>query len=78
LLKEDEEFKKTYIAHMEYDKQIKKLDKRIFLTPSEKVERKKLQKLKLKEKDNMETVISRHKGVEEGKTYAQRQDKEGA
>jgi uncharacterized protein YdcH (DUF465 family) len=77
LLKEDEEFRKAYTTHREYDRQIQKLDKKIFLTQFEKVERKKLQKLKLNEKDKMETVISSYKVMEERGTYAQRQDKEG-
>ncbi|MEE8185972.1 MAG: DUF465 domain-containing protein [Thermodesulfobacteriota bacterium] len=77
LLKEDEEFRKAYTTHREYGRQIQKLDKKIFLTPPEKVERKKLQKLKLNEKDKMETVISRCEVMEERETYAQRQDKEG-
>ncbi len=65
LLKEDEEFRKIYTAHREYDRQIQKLDKKLFLTPSEKIERRKLQKLKLNEKDKMETAISKCKIIEE-------------
>ncbi|MFQ5586404.1 MAG: YdcH family protein [Thermodesulfobacteriota bacterium] len=64
LIEEDEEFKKTYRTHREYDRQIKKLDQKVGLTPSEQIERKRLQKLKLSEKDRMEAFISHYRSIE--------------
>ena len=64
LIAEDDEFKKIYQAHREYDQKIKKLDKKVGLTPHEETERKKLQKLKLSEKDRMEGLIAHYKGIE--------------
>jgi uncharacterized protein YdcH (DUF465 family) len=76
LIEEDGEFKKIYQTHREYDQKIKKFDKKAGLTPYEETERKRLQKLKLTEKDRMEAAILEYRNREGGEGE-KRQDKEG-
>ncbi len=59
LLKENEEFKKAYLEHREYDKKVEQMEKKGFLSTAEMLEKKRLKKLKLKLKDQMEEIISR-------------------
>ncbi len=59
LLKENEEFKKVYLAHREYDRKVEQMEKKGFLSTAEMLEKNRLKKLKLKLKDQMEEIISR-------------------
>ncbi len=61
LLERDEEFKQAYLAHEEYEKKIAEFDKRPYLSTEEQLTRKKLQKLKLAEKDKMEAILARYR-----------------
>ncbi len=61
LLEKDEEFKKVYSAHEEYKKQLAEIDKKSYLTTDAQITRKKIQKLKLAEKDKMEIILSRYR-----------------
>lgn len=61
LLERDEEFKKAYTAHEEYERKLKEFDKRLYLSTEDQITRKRLQKLKLAEKDKMEAILSRYK-----------------
>lgn len=61
LLERDEEFKQAYLAHQEYEKRIAEFDKRPYLSTEEQLTRKKLQKLKLAEKDKMEAILARYR-----------------
>ena len=63
LLEIDEEFKKAFDVHKDYESKLAELDSRQYLTTEDQVERKKLQKKKLVEKDRMEVMIQRHKNV---------------
>ncbi|MBI5827865.1 MAG: DUF465 domain-containing protein [Deltaproteobacteria bacterium] len=63
LLEEDEAFRKTYKAHRDYEKRVAKMENRPHLSEDEKIEKDRLKKLKLKLKDEMETMLSaRRKG----------------
>jgi len=57
LLKENEEFKKVSEEHHELDGLLTEIDKKVYLTPEEEIERKKLQKQKLAKKDRMAEMI---------------------
>ncbi len=57
LLVEDEEFKKVFEKHREYNRKIEKMEKKEFLSKDEQVEKKKLKKLKLNLKDELEKKI---------------------
>lgn len=61
LVKEDEEFKKLVDEHRELDRQIQELDSRVYLLPEEKIERKKLSKMKLSKKDKIAKIVSDYK-----------------
>lgn len=54
---ENEEFRRLEKEHRDLDESILQLDKMRFLTMSEDIERKKLQKLKLYKKDKMAAMI---------------------
>jgi uncharacterized protein YdcH (DUF465 family) len=57
LLKENEEFRKVSEEHHKLDVLLAEIDKKVYLTPEEEVERKKLQKQKLLKKDLMAGMI---------------------
>ncbi|MDA8105619.1 MAG: DUF465 domain-containing protein [Nitrospiraceae bacterium] len=57
LKKENEEFKKLLEDHHDLDATLAEMDKKVYLTPEEEIERKKLQKLKLAKKDKMAELI---------------------
>jgi uncharacterized protein YdcH (DUF465 family) len=57
LLKENEEFKKVSEEHHQLDGLLTEIDKKVYLTPEEEIERKKLQKQKLAKKDKMAEMI---------------------
>jgi hypothetical protein len=46
-----------YEEHLFLEKELQKLDQKVFLTPEEEVERKKVKKLKLAGKDEMESIL---------------------
>jgi len=57
LLEENEEFRKVSEEHHKLDDLLTEIDKKVYLTPEEEVERKKLQKQKLLKKDRMAEMI---------------------
>lgn len=61
LLSEDYEFKKAYEMHSDYDEKIAEMDRKVYLTSDEEVERKRLQKLKLAQKDKIEEIVSKYR-----------------
>lgn len=60
-LKEDRNLASLYKEHIDYEKQLAKLDNKLFLTPQEEVLRKDLQKKKLKGKDRIETILKKYR-----------------
>ena len=61
LLKENEEFKKVSEEHHTLDSVLAEMDKKVYLTPEEEIERKKLQKQKLLKKDMLAEMIRQFK-----------------
>ncbi len=57
LKKENDEFRKVLEEHHGLDATLAEIDKKVYLTPEEEVERKKLQKQKLAKKDKMAEFI---------------------
>ncbi|MBT9537623.1 MAG: DUF465 domain-containing protein, partial [Nitrospirae bacterium] len=57
LLKESEEYKKLGEEHKSLEGVLAEIDKKVYLTPEEEVERKRIQKLKLTKKDRMAEII---------------------
>lgn len=57
LLKKDHEFKKLHKEHEVLEAQLERFNGRLGLTAEDEVERKKIQKLKLQQKDRMEAIL---------------------
>ena len=57
-INENPEFKKLFDEHTELKNKVDGLNKLKFLNPEQEIEKKKIQKLKLKNKDLMEKIIS--------------------
>lgn len=57
LSEENPRFRKLHEQHLLFEKQLQELDERTYLTPEEDLERKKIQKLKLAGKDEMESIL---------------------
>ncbi len=57
LRKESEEFRKLAEEHHSLEGILSEIDKKVYLTPEEEVERKKIQKQKLLKKDRMAELI---------------------
>lgn len=61
LRRESEEFKKLAEEHKSLDLLLTEIDKKVYLTADEELERKKIQKLKLSKKDKMAEMIREYK-----------------
>lgn len=61
LKKESEEFRKIEEEHRLLDEQIIAIDKKLYLTTEEEIERKKLQKQKLAKKDRLAELVREYK-----------------
>jgi uncharacterized protein YdcH (DUF465 family) len=57
LLEANEEFRRLFREHETLEKELADLDKYHYLSPQQELERKKIQKIKLKGKDRMEEII---------------------
>lgn len=58
LFSENPRYRLLYEEHLILEKELKQLDDRPHLTPEDEVQRKKVQKLKLAGKDEMERIMS--------------------
>lgn len=61
LFSENPRFRMLYEEHQIFEKELRQLDDRPHLTPEDEVQRKKIQKLKLAGKDEMERIVSEHR-----------------
>ncbi|MBI5640757.1 MAG: DUF465 domain-containing protein [Nitrospirae bacterium] len=61
LKKENQEFSKLLEEHHHLEDVLQEIDRKVYLTPEEEVERKKLQKQKLAKKDRMAELIRDYK-----------------
>jgi uncharacterized protein YdcH (DUF465 family) len=55
----DPELKKLWQEHLEFEEQLEAFNKRVYLTAGEELERKTLQKKKLKGRDEIERILTR-------------------
>lgn len=58
LVEKDPEFKALVQEHRMLDEKLKDFEKKVYLTPDEEIERKRLQKLKLAKKDRIAQRLS--------------------
>ena len=61
LLQSDEEYRQLATRHHALDEQIHNLSDRAYLTQPEQLEEVRLKKVKLQVKDQMETILRRHR-----------------
>lgn len=61
LKQDNEEFRKLHEEHHVLDGTLAEIDKKVYLTPEEEVERKRLQKQKLSKKDKMAEMVRDYK-----------------
>lgn len=57
LCEENPRFRLLYEEHLLLEKQLHELDERVYLTPEEEMDRRRMQKLKLAGKDEMEQIL---------------------
>lgn len=57
LLKRDTEFRKLHKSHQDLEWRLGELDRQRYLSTDEELERKRIQKLKLQQKDRMEEIL---------------------
>lgn len=53
----DPELKRLWQEHVEFEEQLEVFNKRVYLSPAEEMERKTLQKKKLKGRDQIEKIL---------------------
>lgn len=58
VLEHNPQFREVYEEHHRFDKKIAKMDKKRHLTDEEILEKKRLKKLKLSKKDEMEKILA--------------------
>jgi len=61
LKKEDKEFSQLLKEHEDLEQKLEEINKLKFLTPEQEIEKKRIQKLKLKGKDRMAEIISTYR-----------------
>jgi hypothetical protein len=63
-MNQDEELRKRWEEHQRYEKVLEDFNKRVYLTPQEEIEKKKIQKMKLVGKDRIHEILSRYRDLE--------------
>ncbi|MDD3580906.1 MAG: DUF465 domain-containing protein [Desulfobacca sp.] len=61
---QDGELKKLMAEHLEFERQLEDLNRRLYLTPEETVTRKRIQKLKLAGRDRIEQLLAKYRAKE--------------
>ncbi|MEJ2470363.1 MAG: DUF465 domain-containing protein [Desulfuromonadales bacterium] len=61
LSEENPRFRKLHEEHVLFEKKLQEYEDRPYLTPDEDLERKKIQKLKLAGKDEMESILREYR-----------------
>ena len=61
LMETNEEFRRLVEQHRDYGQKLEALNSRHYLTPEEQVEEVRLKKIKLRLKDQMESMLSRYR-----------------
>lgn len=59
----DPELKRCMEEHEAFEGKLEEFNRRIFLTPEEEVERKRVQKLKLAGRDRIETILKKYRSL---------------
>ena len=59
----DSELRKYVEEHRDFERKLEELEEKSFLTTEEETEKKKLKKLKLRGKDQIETILNKYRGL---------------
>ncbi|MDQ7032619.1 MAG: DUF465 domain-containing protein [Desulfonauticus sp.] len=62
---QDEELNRLWEEHLEYERKVNKLERKLALTPEEELELKQLKKLKLAGKTKILIILNKYKDMEE-------------
>ncbi len=57
----DPELKRYMDEHEEYERKLDEMNRRLYLTPEEEVQKKKIQKLKLAGRDRIEGILAKYR-----------------
>lgn len=57
----DPELKRYMEEHEEFERKLEEMNRRLYLTPQEEIERKKIQKLKLAGRDRIEAILAKYR-----------------
>lgn len=60
----DEALTRLYTEHLEFEKLLEKFNSKPFLTPADELEKKEIQKKKLKGKDELENLLQKYRNLE--------------
>ena len=60
----DPELKRCMDNHQEFERKLEEMNRRLYLTPEEEIDRKKIQKLKLAGRDQIEAILSKYRSQE--------------
>ena len=60
----DEELKSCVAEHLKLEDKIEELNRKVYLTPEEEYERKRLQKLKLAGRDRIDRILNRYRAAD--------------
>ena len=66
LVADDAELRQFYDEHLALEKQLAELNRKLYLTPEQEVEKKQLQKRKLHGKDRIMQILDRHRASARG------------
>jgi hypothetical protein len=62
LVEREPELRRYYEEHVDLERQLGVFQQKLYLSPEEEVEKKRLQKLKLAGKDKIMEILARHRG----------------
>jgi uncharacterized protein len=62
----DPELKLFMDKHEEYERKLEEWNRRVYLSPEEEIERKRIQKLKLAGRDRIEAILARYRSQQTG------------
>ena len=62
LLEREPELRRYYEEHVDLERRLETFAQKLYLTPDEELEKKRLQKLKLAGKDKIMEILSRYRG----------------
>ncbi len=62
----DPELKRFMDEHEDYERKLEEWNRRVYLSPEEEMERKRIQKLKLAGRDRIETILAKYRSQKSG------------